>query len=407
MATQFPTPTELITAEEDENCISIEEARYSIKTKFLCYHQLLDERESGLISELNQLEETNKPELTQVRHDINQLRGVLKSLDESLGANTLKIFLEEQKSILNEQILHFERSEKLLSHVTLKISEIGIESSIKNVISITPFWSKAKFRNELVPFLKIREQIGESHPVSVEWFSEFINSINLQNPKPNDSWEFPVKIPIRTSNIHYIDNNVKMLHSKAWDMLLAFNGLSPVSKDKSNLTSSTKCNPTNPIEHKCIIGHNSGKNKFSFECEIGFFPIESYRDLIQNLSVFWKLFTKHTPILYTFENTYTVSCDPSYTHYTVTKRSDMDYDYLYSPPKRRAPYSIPDKDAVYNMEYVFGKDRPSSSSDSDGISHRVEPLHDMEIAIGTKSKTFLFLIPNTDGSNTFSVSTQV
>ena len=90
MATQFPTPTELIIAKEDENCISIEEARYSIKTKFLYYHQLLDERESGLISELNQLEETNTPELTQVRHDINQLRGVLSTLDESLGAKEQK-----------------------------------------------------------------------------------------------------------------------------------------------------------------------------------------------------------------------------------------------------------------------------------------------------------------------------
>ena len=98
MATLFPTPTEpMIT--EDQNCISIEEARSSIKTKFMSYHQLLDERESELISELNQLEETNKPELTQVRHDLNQLEQVLKFSDETLGANTLKLFLLDQKNI--------------------------------------------------------------------------------------------------------------------------------------------------------------------------------------------------------------------------------------------------------------------------------------------------------------------
>ena len=125
MATQFPTPTEPVITEEDQNCISIEEARNCIKTKFLSYHQLLDERESKLISELNQLEETNKPELTQVRHDINQLTEVMNSLDESLGANTLKYFLKEQKSLLCKQILHLQRSESLLGLITLNYSDIG------------------------------------------------------------------------------------------------------------------------------------------------------------------------------------------------------------------------------------------------------------------------------------------
>ena len=159
---------------------------------------------------------------------------------------------------MNDQILHFQRSEKLLSHVTLKFCEI--ENSVKNVINVVPFWSKAKFRNELEPYLDLKEQTGELYPVSNEWFSEFIDSINLKNPKPNDSWEFPVKIPIQTSSSNY--GNVKMLHSKAWDMLLAFNGLSPgsiPSKCVTNMANSenTKPTPTKDIKQNWTqkIGH--------------------------------------------------------------------------------------------------------------------------------------------------------
>ena len=162
-------------------------ARYCIKTKFLSYHQLLDERESKLISELNQLDETNKPELTQVRHDINQLTEVMNSLDESLGANTLKYFLKEQKSLLCKQILHLQRSESLLELVTLNYSDI--ECSIKNAVNINPFLSNAKFRTRLKPFLDLKPRLaGEDwYIISKTWLSSFTDSINLTNPKSNDS----------------------------------------------------------------------------------------------------------------------------------------------------------------------------------------------------------------------------
>ena len=385
MATLLPTPTEpMIT--EDQNCISIEEARSSIKTKFMSYHQLLDERESELISELNQLEETNKPELTQVRHDLNQLEQVLKFSDETLGANTLKLFLLDQKNIMNDQILHFQRSEKLLSHVTLKFCEI--ENSVKNVINVVPFWSKAKFRNELEPYLDLKEQTGgDRYLVSKEWYSEFTNSINLESPQPNDNWEFPVKIPIETSTA----GNIKMLHSKAWNMLLAFNGLSPGSiptKGNSYLTNSTRPiqRSIDPIKHRCIIGHNDGSNKFSFECEIETFPNESYKDLIQKLSEFWKLFTEYTPILYAFDNTQTISCNsPKYTRYTITERSDSDGELISCEP----------------LIDSWSR-RPSKSR---GRINRIKPIYDLEVPIRKTSNTFLILIPDKDGSTDFSVST--
>ena len=390
METQFPTPTEPVIT-EDQNCISIEEARDCIKTKFLSYHQLLDERESKLISELNQLEETNKPELTQVRHDINQLTEVSKYLDESLGANTLKLFLKEQKSILIDQILHFQRSEKLLSHVILKFSEI--ESSIKNVINIIPFWSKAKFRNELKPFLELEEQVEDSYPVSNDWFSEFANSIHLKNPKPNDSWEFPVKIPIQTSSNRRNTGNVKMLHSKAWDMLLAFNGLSPCcipTKNKSHSTSVTRGNqlPINAIKHKCIFGHNDGNNKFSFECEFDFLPHDTYEDVVKKISGFSALFTSHTPILYTFNNTQTASCNPPhFTSYTITKRGKQ----CYSDSSNRS-----------------GFDFPKSKRDSAYTNCKTFPLEHVQITelqIGPTDNVFLIIIPDSDGRHPFSVST--
>ena len=151
----------------------------------------------------------------------------------------------------------------MLSHVTLQFSENFVE----NLIKIVPFWSKAEFRTELEPVLKLEPNLGEDwYIVSDEWFSEFTSSINLTNPQQNDSWEFPVMIPIQTDDT----NNVKLLHSKAWDMLLAFNGFSPGSipiKRQTYLNETTNMIyvPIRTTVHKCTIGHNGGNNKFSFK----------------------------------------------------------------------------------------------------------------------------------------------
>ena len=115
-----------------------------------------------------------------------------------------------------------ERSESLLSLVKLNTSD---ENFVENLIHINPYLSKTKFGSQLTPLLDLEPQLGEDwYVVSTKWFLELTTSINLTVPQPNDKWEFPVKIPIRTSG-----NNVEILHSKVWDMLLAFNGLSPGS----------------------------------------------------------------------------------------------------------------------------------------------------------------------------------
>ena len=300
-----------------ENILTIPEARESIKDKFATYHKLLDDKESELLAELELLEETNKPELNHVRSDLVRLRGVVDSLDESLGTNTLKVFLDEQKSVWKRQILGFDRSIELLSNVTVNFSDIEI--SIRNVIKVVPFWSKAKFRTELQPVLEMEPQLGEDwYFVSKEWFSEFTTSINLTDPQQNDSWEFPVKIPIQTT----CGTNSKLLHSKAWDMLLAFNGLSSVSipiKRQSYLDGTTNRIevPILATKHKCIIGHNYGDNKFSLECEIGTFPFETTQDILKKLSGFSSLFTCYPPVIYTFDNTDTISYTLNYIRYRV------------------------------------------------------------------------------------------
>ena len=71
----------------------------------------MDDKESELLAELELLEKTNKPELNHVRSDLVRLRGVVDSLDESLGTNTLKVFLGKQKSLCEEQIQELVRSE--------------------------------------------------------------------------------------------------------------------------------------------------------------------------------------------------------------------------------------------------------------------------------------------------------
>ena len=129
-----------------ENIVTIPEARECIKSKFATYHKLMDDKESELLAELELLEETNKPELNHVRSDLVRLRGVVDSLDESLGTNTLEKIRKEQKILWKEHIVQLERSEKLLSHVMLEFSEI----SVNTVIQIAPFRSKATLHSELI-----------------------------------------------------------------------------------------------------------------------------------------------------------------------------------------------------------------------------------------------------------------
>ena len=80
----------------EDDTLTIPEARECIKTKFATYHKLLDEKESELLAELELLEETNKPEIKLVVSDLVKLRGVVDSLDGSLGTQSLKQFHEEQ-----------------------------------------------------------------------------------------------------------------------------------------------------------------------------------------------------------------------------------------------------------------------------------------------------------------------
>ena len=254
-----------------EDILTISEARNRIKDRFVGYHKLLDDKETELLAELESLEETNKPELDLVRSDLVKLRGGVDSFDKSLRTNTLKVFLDKQKSVWEEEIEEMERSESLLSHVKLNISD---KHFVDNLIKVNPFLSKAKFRTKLAPLLELASKLEEDwFLVSEKWFSEFTNSINLTDPQSNDTWEFPVEIPIQTSNC------AKQLHSKAWDMLLAFNGLSPGSipiKRQSYLNEITNMIevPIHTTKQKCTIGHNDGDIKFSLECEIETFPMK-------------------------------------------------------------------------------------------------------------------------------------
>ena len=366
MATRYLPLLELTPSlPTEDDTLTIPEARECIKTKFATYHKLLDEKESELLAELELLEETNKPEIKHVRSDLMRLRGVVSSFDESLGTQSLKKFREEQKKLCKEHVLHFERSERLLSHVKLKLSENFVE----NLIQIVPFWSNAKFRTELQPVLKLEPKLGEDwYVVSDDWFSEFTSSINLTNPQQNDKLEFPVKIPIQTSG-----SSVEVLHSKAWDMLLAFNGLSPDSipiKRQTFLNETTNKIevPKQPTEHKCTIGHNFGNTKFSIECVIETFPCETYQDILNTLSGFSALFIKHAPILYVFDDTITLSCNiPKYTQYTV-----------------KFPYN------------------------SRGVSIRspniAVPVQNTESSVGNTVKRFLLIIPDSTGHTPFEVT---
>ena len=127
-------------------------------------------------------------------------------------------------------------------------------------------------------------KLGEDwYIVSDEWFSEFTNSINLTNPQQNDSLEFPERIPIKTSLTSMggadIDNS-KLLHSDAWDMLFAFNGMSHNSMSIKRMPYRNEGKygidiPIYPTRHRGIIGHNSDQCKFSIDCDIETFPYET------------------------------------------------------------------------------------------------------------------------------------
>ncbi|KAI6658470.1 hypothetical protein LOD99_15270 [Oopsacas minuta] len=333
MAVEFPPKLEAnLDLTTDQNSLTFQEARDSIKAQFVIYRNLLDKKELDLLSEIDQLEENNKPELIHVKHDLTRLHGVIGTLGESLGTDTLKLFLEEQKTVWQKQILDFQRSEKLLSRVILKNSDF--ENFVQNVNQIVPFWSKAKFRIELEPILEVKPKIGEDwYIVSKKWFSDFTDSINLTAPKPNDSWEFPERIPIDHSRIYANGllcdvNDCKVLHSKAWKLLLEFNGLSlntiPI-KRRSYPHSITHIRvPISPTIHKCTLGHNSKNSKFSIECEIRTFPYETYNNILKKLSPFCSLFTTHIPILYSIGGTYNISCNPpQYTQYNISKPSNQ------------------------------------------------------------------------------------
>ena len=340
----------------EDDTLTIPEARECIKTKFATYHKLLDEKESELLAELELLEE----ELDHVRSNLVKLRGVVESFDKSLVTNSLNVsYGEKEKSLWLEQIQEIEDSENKFSHLTLDISD---EKFAENLVGINPNLSKAKFRSQLAPLLELEPQLREEwYIVSIDWFYKFANSINLINPQPNDKWEFPVKIPIQTTNDVDIS---KLLHSTAWDMLLAFNGLSSDSipiKRQSYLNETTNKIeiPTRKTKHRCTIGHSGEYNKFSFEGEIGTFPYETYKDILEKLSGFSTVFTDYPPILYSFDERCTISCGPP--HYTNM--------WMYTV---RMPYGCES-------------------------SQRVVPVQNTESSIGATVRRFLLIIPDSAG----------
>ena len=343
MAVPFPTGTgtkrrfgsacewELHKKATKQTCqvVTIDEARDYIRESFVGYRQLLDMKEIELLSELDQLETTNKPELSQVNHDIEKLNEAIASLDNSLGTNTLKGFLEEQKSDFRNLIFNFERSQKFLTEVELKYAEF--DAFVDNVIVITPFLSKAQFRSKLEPIMELEPKMGEEwYVVPKDWFSEFSSAINLFLPQPHDNWEFPVSIPINNSGIHrngQIKNiaNCKMLHSKAWDVLLRFNGLSAGSSSINrstylNTSTNTVEIPLVPISHKCVVIHNMGLVKqFSIEGDLRAYPSDTYESILNKLSVFTKLYTEHAPLLFTFDRTDEISYDRNTSRYAIIR----------------------------------------------------------------------------------------
>ena len=397
----------------NQDPLSIEAARYSIKAKFSVYRQLLDQKELELLSELEELEETNKPELTQVKKDIKKLNRLIDSLDNSLGTNTLKTFLEKQQSIWDQEILSFERSEKLLSHVKLRFSDS--DSLFEHLIEIVPYKSKAKFRTELEPLLELEPKLGENwFVVSSKWFSEFAASINLNDPQPNDNFEFPLSIPIYNHNIqHYgrILNTAgepKLLHSKAWDLLLGFNGISHSSvpmKRKSFFDSQSGkiVVPIDPTKHKCVIGHNSRNNKFRVECELKIFPFETYKDILRKLSGFYTLITTHSPKVYSFSSKYEISQinnnSPEFDKYTIIKP-------LFSLPREGSMQTPLFPQEKFNYNQISGNifDKLLNPKSALKQPHNsLPPLGDLNSPVGLESKLFLLVIPGSVGTTDITV----
>ena len=308
--------------------LTIDAARNSVREQFANYHQLLNKKELELISELDQLETANEPELTHVKHDLKRLRGVVDSLNDSLGTNTLKIFLEKQKSIWDKEIKNFERSEELLSHVTLNYSDFN--RFVNQIIEIVPFRTKAKFRTDLEPLLKLEPKLGEEwFVVSEKWFSSFAASINFYDPQPNDSWEFPKRIPIDNSCLEQVDSftisesSPYIMHSRAWDLLLGFNclgnGSLPINRKTYLDTLHQIQIPLKLTNHKCYIGYNDGNSKLNIEYNLRTLPYETYGEILKRLSPRFKLFTNSVPQLYCFDASYTVTFNvPIATDYTVT-----------------------------------------------------------------------------------------
>ncbi|KAI6657008.1 hypothetical protein LOD99_16309 [Oopsacas minuta] len=336
----FSTPAPI-----DDNYLSINEARESIKTHFIAYHQMLDKKELELLSELDQLEAINKPGLIQVRNDLQRFKKLIPTLNDSLDTNTLKPFLEAQKSLLDKQILHFERSQKLLTHVTLEISTL--ESSLDNLIKIVPFLPKSKFRTKLQSLLSIEPQFNEEwYVVTQIWFSKFKNSINYDNPQTNDSWEFPESIPINHDGIYPNEeeddkDDWKLLPFKAWDLLLQFNGMySGSAPIKRKTFFSIDLNeikvPIFPTLFKCVIGHNCADKtctNFSIECQLETFPYETYHDILNKLSAFSKLYTNYPPRLFCLDRLYKVRLSLNKTEYAISKEITIQsqYNFIFSP----------------------------------------------------------------------------
>ena len=360
----------------NQNCLSIAEARNAIKAKFRSYRQLLDKKELELLSELDTIEETNKPELSHVQYDLKKLRVAVTTLDESLGTNTLKAFLEQQKSVWNSEIKEFEKSERLLSHLRLKYSDFN--QSVENIIEIVPYRTKAKFRSDLAPLLELELKVGDEwFLVSDTWFSQFATSINLESPQYDDSWRFPESIPIEYPGV-YVNGQItnesgcKKLHSKAWNMLLGFHSLSLGSHPIKRLPFSNPLTkevelPIVPITHKCHIGHKSGTNDFNIQIDMNCFTTDTYAEVLNKVSEFSKLITSHSPQLFCYNtDTYTVTYIPSQSNYIVSK--------------------------------------PTSGLGTLLSPSRLQPFTSLSSQIGLSVRTFIILIPDSTGANNLQVA---
>ena len=438
--------------------LTIDGARNSVREQFANYHQLLNTKELELISELDQLETTNEPELTQVQNDLKRLRGVVDSFDDSLGTNTLKIFLEKQKSIWDKEIKNFERSEELLSHVTLNYSDFN--RFVNQIIEIVPFRTKAKFRTDLEPLLKLEPKLGEEwFVVSAKWFSSFTASINLKSPQNYDSWEFPERIPFDNSSIYtngqITENSCKKLHSKAWDMLLGYHktspGYSPIKRVPFFNPQSHKVElPIVPIVHKCFIGY-SGTNQFNIQIELKCLPTETFEEILERICKFSNFFTTSTPQLFCFSGNYGVNFQDN--KYTISKLNTSTQD---KPPPSylgtgTQPVQLPVQQFLVQSnpyptfaqqsthvksnpgQSIRGQSNPIKSIPVQPFAQQpipvqsfvqpfvqpipglppvqpfypLAPLKDLKSQIGLTIKSFLFVIPNSAEGNTIQVITNI